>query len=232
MILKKEKSEAMLFETSKRLYLVNGKQFNIQVVGTCMNCTTSYKYLGITLDPYFNFDSHFIATYKKRAGRVNLLRRIRSLVNSATAERIYRAMIMPIFTYCGSIVLESITRANQIRRIEQRSKYINASLSNLNIALRIPAIECAIRKIICSFVFHCLQDNACNSYQNYFQRMGHSQNTRNNLAVKVPRMKTEFGRKSFCVTAANVYNNVHILTRQLDSRVLFRAHLDDLYAFG
>ena len=61
--------------------------------------------------------------------------------------------------------------------------------------------------------------------------MDHSQNTRNsNLAVEVPRMKTEFGRRSFCVTAANVYNNVPILARQLDSRVLFRTHLDDFYA--
>ena len=58
------------------------------------------------------------------------------------------------------------------------------------------------------FVFDCLQENVCNPFQNYFQRMDPSQNVRNNnLAVKVPRMKTEFGRKSFRVTAANVYNN-------------------------
>ena len=81
-------------------------------------------------------------------------------------------------------------------------------------------------------MFDCLQDNVCNSLQNYFQTMDHSQNTRNNyLAVKVPRMKTEFGRKSFYVTAANIYNNVPILARQLHSRVLFRAHLDEIYAF-
>ena len=39
-------------------------------------------------------------TYKKAAGRVNLLRRIRSYTDTLSAERIYRAMIMPIFTYC------------------------------------------------------------------------------------------------------------------------------------
>ena len=81
-------------------------------------------------------------------------------------------------------------------------------------------------------MFDCLQDNVCNPFQNYFQRKDHSQNTRNNtLAVKFPRMKTEFGRKSFCVPAANVYNNVPILARKLDSRVLFREHVDDLHAF-
>ena len=40
-------------------------------------------------------------------------------------------------------------------------------------------------------------------------------------------MKTEFGCKSFCVTAANVYNKVPILARQLDYRVLFRTHVND-----
>ena len=39
-------------------------------------------------------------------------------------------------------------------------------------------------------------------------------------------MKTEFGRKSFCVTVAKVYNKVPILARQLDSRVLFRTHVN------
>ena len=44
-------------------------------------------------------------------------------------------------------------------------------------------------------------------------------------------MKTDVGRKRFCVSEANVYNNVPILARQLDSRVLFRAHLDGLHSF-
>ena len=60
-------------------------------------------------------------------------------------------------------------------------------------------------------------------------RNEHGKNTRNNnLTVKVPRMKTEFGRKSYCVTAANIFNNIPILARQLDSRVLFRTHVNDL----
>ena len=63
-----------------------------------------------------------------------------------------------------------------------------------------------------------------------FERKEHGQNTRNsNLAAKARRMKTELGRKSF--SAANVYNIIPILARQLDSGVLSRAHLlNDLHA--
>ena len=124
-ILKKRgETEAMLFGTSKRLNLVDGRQLNIKVDGTCINCTTSYKYLGVALDPSLNFESRFNAIHKKAAGRVNLLRRIRSSIDSATAE-IYRAMMIPVFTCCGSIVLGwSNSRVNQIRKIEQRSRNI------------------------------------------------------------------------------------------------------------
>ena len=60
MNLKKGKTEAMLFGTSKRLNLVDGRQLNIKVNGNCINCTTSYKYLSVALDPSLNFESHLI----------------------------------------------------------------------------------------------------------------------------------------------------------------------------
>ena len=229
MNLKKGKTEAMLFGTSKRLNLVDGRQLNIKVNRNCINCTTSYKYLGVALDPSLNFESHFNSIYKKAAGRVNLPRRIRNSIDSATAEKTYRAMIMPVFTYCGSIILGwSNSRVNQIRKIEQRSRNIIKSKANPSTDLRIPSIECVIKKKMCTFVFDCLQDNVCDPFKSYFERNKYGQNTRNNnLAVKVPRMKTEFGRKSFCVTAVNVYNKVPILAIQLDSRVLFRTHVND-----
>lgn len=46
---------------------------------------------------------HFQKLYKKTAGRVNLLRHIRSSIYSFMAQRIYQSMIMPLFTYFGYI---------------------------------------------------------------------------------------------------------------------------------
>ena len=86
-----------------------------------------------------------------------------------------------------------------------------------------------MQKIV--FIFACCSlqiQKSCS--RNYVVRTGHGQYTRNDkMAVKVPRMRTEFGRKSFSVPAANVFNKLPILTRQLDSRVLFRSNLDNLY---
>ena len=64
-----------------------------------------------------------------------------------------------------------------------------------------------IKKKVCRFVFDWLQDNVCDPFKNYFERKEYCQNTRNNN-FEGSKMKTEFGRKSFRVTAANVYNNI------------------------
>ena len=179
------------------------------------------------MDPSLNLETHFNATYKKAAGRVNLLRRIQGSINLATAENIYRAMIMPVFTYCGSIALGWLdSRVNLIRKIEQHSRNIIKPKANPSTDLQIPANESAIKKKVCIFVFDCLQNNVCDPFITYFEKMAHVQNTRNNnLMVKVPKMKTEFGQKSFSVTAANIYNNISISARKLDSGVLFRKHV-------
>ena len=52
------------------------------------------------LNSLLNFETHLNKTYKKVAGRVNLLRK-----TCAAAERIYRAMIMPAFTHCNLTTL-------------------------------------------------------------------------------------------------------------------------------
>ena len=64
----------MLFRTAKRLSGFDGNELNLSVNGSRINTTTNYKYLGVHLDPTLNLDMHFCKTYKKAAGRVNLLR--------------------------------------------------------------------------------------------------------------------------------------------------------------
>ena len=80
----------MLFGTSKRLNLFHGRQVKLSVNGTPMNTTSCYKYLGVHLDPTLYFETHFHKIYKKAVGRVNLLRRIRSSLDTFGAQRIYQ----------------------------------------------------------------------------------------------------------------------------------------------
>ena len=173
------KTEAMLFDTGKRLSLLHGRQLNIKINReTRINCTTNYKHLGVYLDPSLNLETHFNKMCKKAAGRVNLVQCVRDSIDTSSAERIYRAMIMPVFTYCSSITLGwSETRRKIIRNNELRSFKI-ITRSSPDIDLRIPSFEGTIKKKACSLVFDCLHNNVCDVYKNTFERNEHMQNTR------------------------------------------------------
>ena len=97
--------------------------------------------------------------YKKAAGRVNLLRRIRSSIDTLSAQRIYQSMIMSIYTYCGYTSLAwSESRTSMIRYIEKRSlEIISPKCSRKNCDLRFLIIDKYVlqKKAFC-FVFDCL----------------------------------------------------------------------------
>ena len=69
--------------------------------------------------------------YKRAAGSFNLLKRIRPLIDKSVAQKIYKAVIRPVFTYCGTLGLcWSRSRKNRIESIERRSqKVMNALFS-------------------------------------------------------------------------------------------------------
>ena len=229
--LKKGKSEVMLFGTGKRLNLLQGCQVKLSVNDSPINATTCYKYLGVHLDPTLNFETHFQKMYKKAAGRVNLLRRICSSIDTLSAQRIYKSMIMPIFTYCGYNSLGwSESRKRMIRSIETRSlEIISPKCSSKNCDLRFLTIDNFLQKRACCFVFDCLNGTACFPFKDYFQRLHHNVlNTRNNgKSVELPKVKLVFARRSFYFLGASIFNSLPLSLRNTNSRVLFRKALDD-----
>ena len=128
----------MIFGTSKRLNKLETKEMKI-------SGTTSYKYHGVHLDQTVNFEDHFNTIYKQAAGRSNLLRKIRGLINSSTVELIYGALIKPVFGYRGLIFLaRSQSYKNRTEGIERRAGAVITS-NNLTVDLCIPNTEAVIK---------------------------------------------------------------------------------------
>ena len=196
--------------------------------GLPINGTTSYKYLGVHLDPTLNFETHFNKTCKKAAGRVNLLRKIRFSITCAAAESIYRAMILPVFTYCNIATLSySNTSKRQICNIERRG--LNIITSGLeNMYIRIPSTDSYMKRKVCLYVFDCLLGNVCMPFKNFFTRTSHNFNTRNRFSsVELPKMKLESGRQSFYFLGALIYISLLLEIRKLNSRVLFGQRVNE-----
>jgi len=124
-------------------------------------------------------------------------------------------MILPIFTHCILLGLGwSDTRKSLIKNIEQRSLKIIG-----NNYLKLPSAENLIKRKSSQFVFDCVQNNVCTPFKTYFERSLHSKNTGNNsLSVKLPKVRLEFGKKSFHYQGAKIFNELPIEFRSITSR--------------
>ena len=124
--------------------------------------------------------------------KLNLLRRIRNCLDVHSAAKVYKAMILPVFTYCSSVTLGwSETRKSIMRNIEQHGLNI-ISRKCSGIDLRIPTVEDVTKKKACCLVLDCLHKNVFDTFENMFVINNHGHHTRNNqFSVKLPKVRTE-----------------------------------------
>ena len=118
--LKKGKTEIMIFGTSIRVK--KAAPLNIQIKGTSINQTSSYKYSGTHLDSTLALNGNFNSKYKKLSSRLRLLSKLRPNLNVKSTKLIYMNIVIPVFTYCGNVNLNlSRTSLGKIDRIHEQA---------------------------------------------------------------------------------------------------------------
>jgi hypothetical protein len=118
--MKKGKTENMLFGTGKRLSTLNDRQMNLECNGSKVNFTSHYKYLGVHLKSSLNINDHVNKAFKKASGYLKLLAKTRSFLSTKASLDIYRAMVIPVLTYCSLVCTCSTT--TQKKRLESFEK--------------------------------------------------------------------------------------------------------------
>ena len=122
--MKKGKTEAMLFSTQKR---IKDQSLNIQHHLNSLSYTSTYKYLGVKLDQTLALRDYVESAYKKASGRLYLLKRVRHLLTIDALVKLYKCMILPVFTYC-SMLTNIFTKSFPNSRREPTLLYINISI--------------------------------------------------------------------------------------------------------
>ena len=208
--LKKGKTEALLFGTSKKV-ANHLEDFEIYVNDTKITFTKQYKYLGVPVDSSLNMNSFFDTCYKKASSRLNLLAKLRHMLDIDAARYIYHCMILPTFTYCGLHLLHlTISREYKLASFHRRAeRIVNAK--------DIRSVTNANKKRACIFVKSCLEGEVIDPFINYFKLSSHNKNTRNNSKIiQLPLIKREYARKGFYFTGAKVFNMLPLEGRRLD----------------
>ena len=134
-----------------------------------------------------------------------------------SAKSIYRLMILPTFTYCGILQLKlTTTQSNRLASFYDRSlKVIQGNTSAQSDILSVINAN-SIRA--CKLVRKCTDREVCDIFRGYFEVQEHETKTRNNQCLlKLPRIRTEYARKSFRFMSAKIYNELPIEIRKTES---------------
>ena len=204
--LKKGKTEFVLFGSSKKLR--KSPKVQVKINETPINEAEIYEYLGVEMDKSLNYSSHTDRTIKKASAKVKLLSRIRQNVSPYVAEKIYKVMIESTLGYCGNLFHGiSNTTSNRFQQIQDRAANIVYG-TNLT-----PNRWCSIRnvrKLHCAQeVFKCLNGLVPNQFNGIFNKFSHQKETRgNNSKLRLPKVKTESGRKMLLFQGALVFNQL------------------------
>ncbi len=95
------KTKSILFTGRRSLY----RNFNLDIRSnnTHIESTDSFKYLGITLDRFLNFESHTQKIIKKVNQWTRILWKVRNYVTQDLAKYLYLSLVHPLFSYADYI---------------------------------------------------------------------------------------------------------------------------------
>ena len=83
-----------------RSYCTAGEDFAVPINGAPVKFSTVFKYLGVKLDDPLLYSEYVRYVATKVSQKLGLMSRIRHLLTSESANRLYKAMILPLFEYC------------------------------------------------------------------------------------------------------------------------------------
>ena len=115
---KKGKTETMIFGT--QISVKKAAPLNIQIKGTSINQTSLHKYLGAHLDSILALNGNFNSKYKRLSSRLRLLSKLCPNLNVRATKMIYTNIVIPVFTYCGTVNL-SRTSLEKLDQIHERA---------------------------------------------------------------------------------------------------------------
>ena len=224
--LKKGKTESLLFGTAKKLANLNDS-FAVCYRGETISETKEYKYLGMEMNSSLNLNSHFEKNFKRASGGLRLLAKLRGCLNLKTAKAIYQSMILPTLTYCGILQLKlSPTQLNRLSSFHDRAVKIVSTGNSIPTELS-SVIQCN-RKRACEIVRKCLVKDISSLFHDYFTIINHEKRTRNNdCLLRLPKIRTEYARKSFFFMGAKVYNDLPAEIRKTENQQNFIELLED-----
>ena len=177
------------------------------------------------IDSTLNLNTNFELCDKRASGRLRLLSKLRCFLDSTTACKLYRSMIVPVVTYCGILNLKLTTgQSRKLAALHERAIRI-IGMSSKECSVLSP--EKSNIKRACVLVHNILNNDICDSLQSRITTHDQIKTTKNNNCIATfPRIKTEYARKGFYYMKTKLYNDLPIDVRTAENKRDFIEKLD------
>ena len=105
-----------------QLIVTNCEKASLTIDNNVIECSSSVKLLGVTIDNKLNFDEHVSKICKKASTKLHALARVGKYMSSDKLRVIMKAFIESQFAYCPLIwMFHSRTLNNRINRLHERA---------------------------------------------------------------------------------------------------------------
>ena len=210
-----KKTQMMVF--GSKPMLKNVPNIRVNFCGTFIEESRVVKNLGLHMDRHMTFSSHIDHVVGKCSGRLIALMHAKHSLPKSSIKPIVNALIISSVRYCISIYGTSTkTEENRIQKIinfaarviSGRKKYerISDVIKELNWLSASQLVQyhrtCLVHKVISTGLPETL--NACISANAHH----HEHETRQSDQLRLPSIKTDFGRRQLAYSGVQLHNKV------------------------
>ena len=118
------KTKVMVFGSPSKLKA----NFEITFNGSPLQQVLSYKYLGVTLDSYLNYNLHVSKIIGSVTDKLKQFRKMRSFLDTKAAVLVYKSMLLPVLEY-GDVFLSAASATNRKKLQVLQNKGLHCALN-------------------------------------------------------------------------------------------------------
>ena len=229
------KTELVLIGSRQRLSATTtGHSLTVQIKGHEIDRVPHTKSLGVHIDQNLSWSKHVNETAKIVSSGIGALKRLRPFICEDTAILLYRALIEPYFDYCCP-VWDGLSNelADKLQKLQNRAIRVitNSDYYSSATALRGELgwdnLCTRRKKQKLKLMFKTLNDQSPEYLKGLFMPFSTDyglRNSENKLALPKPR--TDFLKRSFCYSGAQLWNSLPSNVRAIRSFTKFKNKID------
>ena len=218
LVLNMKKTEFMTLGTSKRPGRQKCHEIDISLNGQSIKHTDTFKYLGVVLDDTLSFNDLMDYVRMKVSKILRMFSRIRPSLTLSAANRLYKAIVLPVLDYCDAVWHEcgqgNCDKIERLQRRDARIVYFKAA-SKLSTDQIMTKLDLEPRYYtrwthILRFVNECISNRVPRYLFNYFNvrnRDIHRHKTRNNKDLILEKVNLKCTKRAFFYKGAKIFNN-------------------------